>query len=96
MVRTFGATAPARRYARDLPGGFFIRTAVPAHRGPARSPSDVPGEAPGRTVVAEALVVRMGADADRGLGCRFFRITAGSLGHLEECLQLLEEQKSQN
>jgi len=78
---------------RDLSsGGFFIRT-------PARQPVgarlevsfDVPGESPDRTVVAEALVVRIGQDpAARGLGCRFFRITAGSRAKLEECLQTLE------
>src|SRR6266540_3312598 len=47
-----------------------------------------------RTVEAEALVVRMGQDPYRGLGCRFFRITAGSRANLEECLQMLEGQKS--
>jgi CheY-like chemotaxis protein len=81
---------------RDLSrGGFFIRTAVRQPVGARLEVSfDVPGDAPDRTVVAEALVVRMGADSDRGLGCRFFRITAGSRAHLEECLQLLEEQKT--
>lgn len=81
---------------RDLSrGGFFIRTAVRQPVGARLEVSfDVPGDAPDRTVVAEALVVRMGADADRGLGCRFFRITAGSRAHLEECLQLLEEPKA--
>jgi hypothetical protein len=55
---------------------------------------DVPGDAPGRTVVAEALVVRMSPEPDRGLGCRFFRITAGSRASLEECLLPLDGQKS--
>ena len=81
---------------RDLSrGGFFIRTAVRQPIGARLEVSfDVPGDTPGRSIVAEALVVRMGQEPDRGLGCRFFRITAGSLGHLEECLQLLEHQKS--
>ncbi len=77
---------------RDLSrGGFFIRTAVRQPVGARLEVAfDVPGESPDRTVVAEALVVRMGEDPDRGLGCRFFRITAGSRANLEECLQLLE------
>ncbi len=80
---------------RDLSrGGFFIRTAVRQPIGARLEVSfDVPSEAPSRTVVAEALVVRMGPEPDRGLGCRFFRITAGSRGYLEECLKLLEAQK---
>ncbi|HEY3124970.1 MAG TPA: response regulator [Thermoanaerobaculia bacterium] len=81
---------------RDLSrGGFFIRTVVQQPVGARLEISfDVPGDAPGRTVVAEALVVRMGQDPYRGLGCRFFRITAGSRANLEECLQMLEGQKS--
>ena len=81
---------------RDLSrGGFFIRTAVRQPVGARLEVSfDVPGDVPDRTVVAEALVVRMGPEPDRGLGCRFFRITAGSRAYLEECLQLLEEQKT--
>jgi len=81
---------------RDLSrGGFFIRTVVQQPVGARLEISfDIPGDAPGRTVVAEALVVRMGQDPDRGLGCRFFRITAGSRANLEECLQVLEGQKS--
>src|SRR6266511_5754407 len=80
---------------RDLSrGGFFIRTGVRQPVGARLEVSfDVPGDAPGRTVVAEALVVRMGQEPDRGLGCRFFRITAGSRANLEECLQMLEGQK---
>jgi hypothetical protein len=42
-----------------------------------------------RTVVGEAMVVRTGREPDRGLGCRFFRIAAGSRQSLEECLRLL-------
>jgi CheY-like chemotaxis protein len=81
---------------RDLSlGGFFIRTSVRQPVGARLEVSfDVPGEVPDRTVVAEALVVRMGPEPDRGIGCRFFRISAGSRGHLEECLLLLEEQKT--
>ena len=81
---------------RDLSrGGFFIRTAVRQPVGARMEVSfDVPGDTPGRTVVAEALVVRMGQDPDRGLGCRFFRVTAGSLAQLEEYLLLLEGQKN--
>ena len=81
---------------RDLSrGGFFIRTAVRQPVGARLEVSfDVPGEATGRTVVAEALVVRMGPEPDRGLGCRFYRITAGPRAYLEECLELLEGQKA--
>ncbi len=75
-------------------GGFFIRTAVRQPVGARLEVAfDVPGETPDLTVVGEALVVRMGEDPDRGLGCRFFRITAGFRANLEECLQLLEGQK---
>lgn len=81
---------------RDLSrGGFFIRTAVRQPVGARLEVSfDVPGDAPGRTVVAEALVVRMSPEPDRGLGCRFFRITAGSRASLEECLLPLDGQKT--
>jgi len=76
---------------RDLSrGGFFVRT-------PSRQPLgarievsfDVPVEQGVRTVVAEAIVVRVGRDADRGLGCRFFQLSATSRAHLEECLRIL-------
>lgn len=81
---------------RDLSrGGFFIRTAVRQPVGARLEVSfDVPGDTPGRTVVAEARVVRMSQEPDRGLGCRFFRITAGSRASLEECLLLLDGQQS--
>jgi CheY-like chemotaxis protein len=77
---------------RDLSrGGFFIRTSVRQPVGARLEISfDVPGDKPG-TVVAEALVVRMGQEPDGGLGCRFFRVTAGSRAILEECLRALEE-----
>ena len=51
---------------------------------------DVVGK-PGRTVVAEAIVVRVVPDPDPGLGCRFFRITGGPRLHLEDCLKMLEQ-----
>jgi CheY-like chemotaxis protein len=76
---------------RDLSrGGFFVRT-------PARQPVgarldvsfDVPVERGVKTIVAEAIVVRLGRDNDPGLGCRFFQLSAGSRQNLEECLRIL-------
>ncbi len=80
---------------RDLSlGGFFIRTPVRQPIGARLEISfDVPGRRPGSTVVAEAIVVRLASEPDRGLGCRFFRITAGPRTHLEECLRMLESEK---
>ncbi len=80
---------------RDLSrGGFFIHTAVRQPIGARLEVSiDVPGVTPGRAFVAEALVVRMGQEPEGGLGCRFFRITAGSRANLEECLKMLEARK---
>jgi len=77
---------------RDLSrGGFFIRTLVRQPVGARLEVSfEIPVQRAARTIVAEAIVVRLGQDPDRGLGCRFFRITAGSRGHLEECLAVLE------
>jgi hypothetical protein len=40
-------------------------------------------------VVAEAIVVRPGRETDRGLGCRFFQLSATSRAYLEECLRIL-------
>ena len=76
---------------RDLSrGGFFIRTAVPHPVGARLEVSfEVPGR-PGRTIVGEAIVVRVSQDPDLGLGCRFFQISAPARGHLEECLRILE------
>ncbi len=76
---------------RDLSrGGFFVRTAVRQPVGARLEVSfEVPVERGVRTIVAEALVVRLGKDADKGLGCRFFQLSAGSKGHLEECLRIL-------
>jgi twitching motility two-component system response regulator PilG len=78
---------------RDLSrGGFFIRTPVRQPVGARLEISfDVPGDPPVRTVTAEALVVRMGQEPDRGLGCRFFRITVGSRATLDDCLQMLDD-----
>jgi two-component system cell cycle response regulator DivK len=77
---------------RDLSrGGFFIRTAVRQPVGARLEISfEVPSGKPGRTVVAEAIIVRTAPDPERGLGCRFFRITAGPRAHLEDCLRMLE------
>lgn len=77
---------------RDLSrGGFFIRTLVRQPVGARVEVSfDIPVESVVRTIVAEAIVVRIGLEPDRGLGCRFFRITAGSRLQLEECLRMLE------
>jgi CheY-like chemotaxis protein len=76
---------------RDLSrGGFFVRTNVHQPIGARVEVSfDVPVERGVRTIVAEAMVVRLGKDADRGLGCRFFQLSAGSKAHLEECLRIL-------
>jgi CheY-like chemotaxis protein len=76
---------------RDLAkGGFFVRTPVRQPIGARIEVAfDIPGRKAGRTVVAEAIVVRVGADPDRGLGCRFFRVAASSRVHLEDCLRSL-------
>jgi CheY-like chemotaxis protein len=76
---------------RDLSrGGFFIRTSSRQPIGARIEVSfDVPVEHGVRTVVAEAIVVRSGKDVDRGLGCRFFQLSATSKAHLEECLRIL-------
>lgn len=76
---------------RDLSrGGFFVRTSVRQPIGARLEVSfDVPVEHGVRTVVAEALVVRLGRDSDRGLGCRFFQLSSPSRQSLEECLRLL-------
>ena len=76
---------------RDLSrGGFFVRTAALQPVGARLEVSfDVPVERGVRTIVAEALVVRLGKEPDRGLGCRFFQLSAGSKAHLEECLRIL-------
>ncbi|HYB52338.1 MAG TPA: PilZ domain-containing protein [Thermoanaerobaculia bacterium] len=76
---------------RDLSrGGFFVRTPMPLPIGARIEVSfETPGERRERSVVAEAIVVRHGQDPERGLGCRFFRLTQGSRAQLEDCLRLL-------
>ncbi len=76
---------------RDLSrGGFFVRTSVRLPIGARIEVSfELPGEPVERNVVAEAIVVRLGQEPERGVGCRFFRLTQGSRAHLEDCLRLL-------
>ncbi len=76
---------------RDLSrGGFFVRTDVRQPVGARLDVSfDVPVERGVKTVVAEAIIVRLGRDNDRGLGCRFFQLSAASRQNLEECLRIL-------
>ena len=75
-------------------GGFFIQTPVRQPIGARIEVSfEVPGEKP-LTVVAEALVVRMGQEPEGGLGCRFFRVTASSRAALEECLRMLDAEET--
>ena len=76
---------------RDLSrGGFFVRTPVRQPVGARLDVSfDVPVENGVRTIVAEAIVVRVGRDAETGLGCRFFQLSAASRQNLEECLRIL-------
>ena len=76
---------------RDLSrGGFFLRTDAGQPIGARLEVSfDVPVENGVRTIAAEAIVVRVGKDLDRGLGCRFFQLSAASKVHLEECLKIL-------
>jgi two-component system cell cycle response regulator DivK len=71
-------------------GGFFVRTQARQPVGARLEVSfDVPIERGVRTIVAEALVVRVGKEPDRGIGCRFFLLSGASKGHLEECLRIL-------
>jgi len=76
---------------RDLSrGGFFVQTTARQPVGARLDVSfDVPVEKGVRTIVAEAIVVRAGRDAEQGLGCRFFQLTAASRQNLEECLRIL-------
>lgn len=76
---------------RDLSrGGFFVRTPVRQPVGARLDVSfDVPVERGVRTIVAEAIVVRLGRENDAGLGCRFFQLSAASRQNLEECLRIL-------
>jgi CheY-like chemotaxis protein len=76
---------------RDLSrGGFFVRTQVRQPIGARLDVSfDVPVERGVKTIVAEAIVVRLGRENDPGLGCRFFQLSAASRQNLEECLRIL-------
>jgi CheY-like chemotaxis protein len=76
---------------RDLSrGGFFVRTTVRQPVGARLDVSfDVPVERGVKTIVAEAIVVRLGRENDQGLGCRFFQLSAASRQNLEECLRIL-------
>jgi len=76
---------------RDLSrGGFFVRTLVRQPVGARLDVSfDVPVERGIKTIVAEAIVVRLGRENDPGLGCRFFQLSAASRQNLEECLRIL-------
>jgi CheY-like chemotaxis protein len=76
---------------RDLSrGGFFVRTEVRQPIGARLDVSfDVPVERGVKTVVAEAIIVRLGRENDHGLGCRFFQLSAASRQNLEECLRVL-------
>ncbi|HWZ84906.1 MAG TPA: PilZ domain-containing protein [Thermoanaerobaculia bacterium] len=76
---------------RDLSrGGFFVRTQVRQPIGARLDVSfDVPVERGVKTIVAEAIIVRLGRENDQGLGCRFFQLSAASRQNLEECLRIL-------
>lgn len=76
---------------RDLSrGGFFVKTPVRVPIGARLEVSfEIPAERSDRSLVAEAMVVRLGPEPERGLGCRFFRLTQGSRACLEDCLRLL-------
>jgi CheY-like chemotaxis protein len=76
---------------RDLSrGGFFVQTSVDQPIGARLEISfHTPVERPTRSVVGEAIVVRIGQEPDKGLGCRFFQLSASSRTNLEECLRLL-------
>lgn len=76
---------------RDLSrGGFFVRTDIEQPVGARLEISfQTPVEGPSRSVVGEAIVVRIGREPDTGLGCRFFQLSAASRANLDECLRLL-------
>lgn len=76
---------------RDLSrGGFFVRTANEQPIGARLEISfEIPIESANRSVVGEAIVVRLGARPDEGLGCRFFQLSSASRTNLEECLKIL-------
>jgi CheY-like chemotaxis protein len=76
---------------RDLSrGGFFVQTTVQQPIGARIEVSfEVPVENGVKSVVAEAMVVRLGREPDRGLGCRFFQLSAASRQNLEECFRIV-------
>jgi len=76
---------------RDLSrGGFFVRTPVRVPIGARIEVSlEIPNERTERSVAAEAIVVRLGPEPDRGLGCRFFRLTQNGRTYLEDFLRVL-------
>lgn len=76
---------------RDLShGGFFVRTPAEQPIGARLEISfETPVESPNRSVVGEAIVVRVGQEPDEGLGCRFFQLSSASRTNLEECLKVL-------
>jgi CheY-like chemotaxis protein len=76
---------------RDLSrGGFFVRTEAEQPIGARLEISfETPAESANRTVVGEAIVVRLGREPDPGLGCRFFQLSSASRMNLEDCLRLL-------
>ena len=76
---------------RDLSrGGFFVRTPAEQPIGARLEISfETPIEGANRSVVGEAIVVRIGEDPDKGLGCRFFQLSSASRINLENCLRLL-------
>ena len=76
---------------RDLSrGGFFVRTPTEQPIGARLEISfETPIEGANRSVVGEAIVVRIGEEPDKGLGCRFFQLSSASRINLENCLRLL-------
>jgi CheY-like chemotaxis protein len=76
---------------RDLSrGGFFLRTPAEQPIGARLEISfETPLESANRSVVGEAIVVRIGREPEEGLGCRFFQLSSTSRTNLEECLRML-------
>ena len=76
---------------RDLSrGGFFVRTTVHQPVGARLEVSfDVPVDHGVRTVVAEAIVVRVRTGAGSGPRLPLLPALGGSRAHLEECLRIM-------
>ena len=76
---------------RDLSrGGFFVKTPADQPIGARLEIAfETPVESLDRSVVGEAIVVRLGHDPDEGLGCRFFQLSSASRTKLEECLKMI-------